>query len=942
MARKIKYTLAAVALICAFTQCSTKKNTWATRSYHYVTARYNVYFNAKQSYMKGVEAVKDASVDDYNQILDIYPGGDQAAANAGLADMKVVVEKCQKGIKLHSIVKKPKKNAARRNDPAYQAFMAKEEYNPMVQQCWLLMGMAQYQSMDYMAALATLGYAVRHFPDNRDVSTMAKIYMARCYNELGWFYESEDLLNKMGEADFIPKTNRMYVLARADLLLRQKQYKAAIPFLQTAIKNEKGELKSRLMFIYGQVLEEQGRFGEAFDQYKACINSNPPHQMEFNSFLNMARCYEGGNTGMILAQLARLLKKQSNDQYKDQIYYAMGELYARNGDEAKAVEFYQKAVDESTRNGIDKAKALLALGGIHFDKKEFVEAQPMYGEALPLLPLDFDGYNEISLRSTYLNDVARNQNTIILEDSLQALAALPEDERVEKIKKVIEEEKKREEEELRRLEEEERLQAIREENAALGQQSLALGATADQSWYFYNASLVGRGKLQFRRTWGNRTLEDNWRRSDKTSGMMFGFDDYTSYEDSVDEYDEAEETVIVMTHEDSIADGDGKLAEYLKAVPTTDGKMQASNARIEDALYALFVSFESDLRDYELAEETLAELARRFPDSKYLPEIYYRRYGMYNRAGETALSEESKQLLLSRYPDSQYAKIVKYGGAQDGTSRDERVEQLYRKAYAAFVQGDSHAVGQYAAQAREMYPDAKLMPKFEFLDIVSHGKQDGREKFAQRLNELIAKYPDNEIVSVARGMAALAAQGKEVMQTVPTAEAITESRNERLVSKQEFAENIEKAGFVYDPADRHAFVVMAECGEDKKNEILFAIATYNFSRFLIKDFGLQVRPLGEDAYAIVVSGLENLDEAVWYRKSLMSDSGLQASLAGTKYKAFPISDTNLRSVIDKETADRYIEFYQSNNLEIDESETKKIRENTGFVSEQSPAAVDSD
>lgn len=932
MARKIKYTLAAIAILCAFTQCSTKKNTWATRSYHYVTARYNVYFNAKQSYMRGMEAIEKANVDDYNEVLTVYSNNSKESAGAGAGDMQVTIEKCQKGIKLHSIVKKPKKKPSRSKDPAYQAFMAKEEYNPMVQACWLLMGMAQYQVKDYMAALATLDYAYRHFSENRDVATMARIYTARCYSELGWFYEAEDMLGKMGEADFIPKTNRMYVLAKIDLLLRQQQYSAAIPFLQNAVKNEKGQMKSRLLFIYGQVLEATGKFGDAFAQYKACIKTNPPHQMEFNAFLNMARCYQGGDTKVIMAELERLLKKQSNDQYKDQIYYAIGQLYARNGNETKAMEFYKKAVDESTRNGVDKAKALLALGEIYFDKKQFVPAQPMYGEALPLLPLDYEGYDEIALRSTHLNDVARYQNTVVLEDSLQDLSRLPEKERVEKIKKVIEEEKKREEEELRRLEEEERLQQIREENAALGQQGLALGMSADKSWYFYNTNLVGSGKLQFKRTWGSRSLEDNWRRSGKTAGIMFGYDDYAATGDSV--YDDTEESMseAVMTHEDSIADGDDRLAEYLKAVPTTAEKMKASNTRIEDALYGLFVSFENDLRDYPLAEETLVELQKRFPDSKYLPETHYRSYGMYARAGDQARSEQEKQLLLSRYPDSQYAKILKYGQSDDGASRSERIEQLYRTAYEAFVAGDSYKVGQSVAQAREMYPDAALMPKFEFLDIVAHGKQDGREKFRERLNELIAKYPDNEVVSVARGMAALAAQGREVMQAVPTASSITENRTGKLVSRQEFAENIQRAGFVYDPADRHTFIIMASCTEEQKNMILFAVATYNFSRFLIKDYDLQVRPLGDDMYAVVVAGMENLDEAVWYQNSLMSDSELNKTLSGLEYKAFPISDVNLRSVIDRETAEKYVEFYQSNNLKIDESETiNKIEEEAGFV-----------
>ena len=35
-------------------------------------------------------------------------------------------------------------------------------------------------------------------------------------------------------------------------------------------------------------------------------------------------------------------------------------------------------------------------------------------------------------------------------------------------------------------------------------------------WYFYNTQSLGFGKGEFKRVWGNRPLEDNWRISDKS------------------------------------------------------------------------------------------------------------------------------------------------------------------------------------------------------------------------------------------------------------------------------------------------------------------------------------------------------------------------------------------------------------------------------------------
>src|SRR5659263_269928 len=35
-------------------------------------------------------------------------------------------------------------------------------------------------------------------------------------------------------------------------------------------------------------------------------------------------------------------------------------------------------------------------------------------------------------------------------------------------------------------------------------------------WYFYNQAALTFGRTEFRRRWGDRKLEDNWRRSNKT------------------------------------------------------------------------------------------------------------------------------------------------------------------------------------------------------------------------------------------------------------------------------------------------------------------------------------------------------------------------------------------------------------------------------------------
>lgn len=917
----IAYLFLSIALVGLFAQCSTKKNNWATRSYHYVTARYNVNFNAKQAFLKGEEAIDANHVDNYSEVLPIYPISNHDNASVASSDMQYVVEKCQKSIKLHSIVKKPKKNPSKAKDPSYKAFMAKEEYNPMVQEAWLLMGKAQFYQLDFVAANATFAYVTRHFDDNKDVAAQAQLWGARSYAEMGWFYEAEDLLKRMDEKSFTPQINKLYVRVMADLLLKQEQYVEAIPFLETAIKEAKGQEKPRLCYILAQVHEKLKHYNDAYVWYQEVLESHPLHQMEFNALLSQARCYQGKDTSPILAELDKLIKKQSNQEYLDQIYYTIAALYHRNGKMDKVEEYYQLAIESSTRGGIDKAHALVALADIRYDQEKYVQAQPLYNEALPIIPTHYPNYETIEKRTYLLNDIARNQQVVVLEDSLQALAKLPEAEQIAIIEKAIEQRKKAEEEERRRLEEAARQQSLRDQNMAMSQTGLSLGEVADKSWYFYNPTLITRGRVEFQKVWGNRILEDDWRRANKMAA--FAEENYGDDEEENVDSDSDEKP----TKQPSLTPYD--VEYHLRLIPTTPEKLLASNNAIQDALGNLFIVYNEKMGMHDKAMEVYNELKRRFPDYAQMGEVRYRLYKTYERTNNLQEAERIKQEILTHHADSKYAKLLLNELIEDESS-ESKAEQLYRSTYASFKKGDFQTVLQQTAQAKTLYPECSMMPKFMFIEALSTGKQDGKDKFKENLTAIIDKYPDSDVASVAKNMVALIAQGKEI-QSVASVSGLEEERA-KVVSQAEYAENLQKAGFTYHPESEHLFICLVTGSDSIKNQVLYSVGAFNFTRFMLKDFDLHVRQLEDSLFAVAVSGLVSLDEAVWYQNNLLSDGLFRQTLKEVSYKAFVISTDNYRSIFDKESVLKYLEFYRENQLEIEESEViSELKQSSGFV-----------
>lgn len=917
-AKNIYILLLFVTNILLFTQCSTKNNNAATRSYHYVTARYNVYFNANKAFLKVDDEIHKSNKDNYSEILPVFPLSNPETAAMAKGKMDYVLEKCQKTIKTHSIVKKPKKDPKRMRDPEYKAFLEKEEYNSMVQQAWLLMGKAQFYQSDFLAAVSTFSYIKRHFDDNKDVCVEASLWEARTFAELGWYYEAEESLKRIDEKTFTHHTNEIFVLVKSDLLLKQGYYEEAIPFLLTAVDQSDRKDKARMSYILAQVYEKLGNYPEAYKWYEECLDNNPLHELEFNAMLSQARCYQGKDIESLKAKLEKLIKKQSNSEYLDQIYFTIGELYQRNGNEQLAIKFYDKAINESIRGGIDKAKAQVALGEIYYSKENYLKAQPLYSEAIPLLPTTFENYPELSKKSLLLNDIAKNQQTIVLEDSLQYLSTLSKEQQIAIIEEVIKKRKEEEAEQQRKLEEAARIQSIRDQNAAMGQTNLSLGELADKSWYFYNPSLITRGRLDFQKTWGSRALEDDWRRSNKSSNLW----DFSSSED-----EEAQDSLAVA---DSVVEKQytrDDVEYYLRLIPQTPEQMATSNQNIENSLVNLFTIFESRMGDNDKARDVYDTLVARFPNSSQLDMVRYRLYQMYSRNNKTLDAKYIKDVLYTKHPDSKYTRYLQ-GGMPEPSTINEKVELLYRETYEAFKKGDANTVKKNAYIAETTYSEHELMPKFMFLSTVSTAKEDGNETFKANLQKLVEKYPNNEVSTISKNIVALMEQGKEVQSSFSVTE-IQQQREQTIVTEEEFATNIQKAGFSYDPESAHIFICIVEGEEDVKNKVLYSIAQFNFSRFLIKDFDLSVRKLDDGGFAIAVKGLMHLKEANWYQNMILTDANISAVLGEVEHKAFVISEDNFIKIFDKESVQKYLDFVNQNQLEVTDSE--EIEKEIGFV-----------
>ncbi|MDE6290631.1 MAG: tetratricopeptide repeat protein, partial [Muribaculaceae bacterium] len=303
------------------------------------------------------------------------------------------------------------------------------------------------------------------------------------------------------------------------------RYSEAIPFLQQAAASGSGVQKHRLYFLLGQACRQAGKDAEAYEAFrKAGSGFSTPYRLKFNARIKQSEVYRGNDISKEVAALKAMTRYQRNIDYLDQIYYAIGNLYLSRKDTADAKANYILAVEKSTRNGVDKAMANLALGAIYFDEREYTKAQPCYSEAVPQLPQSYPDYRQVKLRSDVLDQLAVYAGNVELQDSLLAIADLPEEKRQEWADEQVERLKKQEKEAAEEAAREEAMANRPQGNTPMDQQggANAMQFNSDKSWYFYNNTTKSAGKTEFQRRWGARKLEDDWRRRNKTS---FAFED---------------------------------------------------------------------------------------------------------------------------------------------------------------------------------------------------------------------------------------------------------------------------------------------------------------------------------------------------------------------------------------------------------------------------------
>lgn len=849
-----------------------------------MTTRYNVHFNGYTSYQEGIENIEKSLKEDYSMPLPMFTYHNHENLKRAEANMDRAIEKSIKAIKRHSIKRKPKRKRGQASDPEFQQWYNREEFNKMVPKAYMLMGKATFHKGEFLESIGIFNYVFKHFPQYPEYH-YARLWMTRAYAELEWLYEAENVLDKVAEDETFPTwMDGEYAKVKADLLLKQGRFDAVVPYLKTTIAKEKNRIaRRRYTYILGQIYQELGNDDEAYPLFEKVIKMNPPYEMAFNARIRLTEVYSGEDGDDIRKVLHKMLKDEKNKEYHDQIYYALANLELDDNKKEEAIKLLVLSIQNSTQNEFQKANSMLLLGDLYYEQGMYRKAQPNYAGAAGLLDEDHPEIERIAGLSRVLDQLAAYFETISTNDSLLKIAKMNDSEQEMFIEKLIDDVKKQEKE----------LQ-----QAALSGEGERDAMLANNSeWYFYNNMVVDRGKSDFQRKWGRRTLEDHWRRTSKPALVNnFNNNGETTQEEEIPEQHTFE--------------------YYTKNIPKTQEEIIKKERDIADAYVGIGDIYKIKLQNYLDAEAYYSRLIQRYPKDKNILDAKFGLYQVYVITEQFAKAEDIKQQIINEFPNSRFGIILSNPNyAQELKAIKLRQDSLYNEVYENFKQGNFLRSGTIAHHAIKKYPDSELKPNFMFMKALSISRAGNADSLKSDLTKIKTTYPEHDVTEHANRILDMLEQGMEVAVGGSGGTLVKDTTLFTLFDDaKEVTAPVNKKLFELDEDARHYYVFIFRDEEVDKNLVLYELARFNFNKFLVKDFDLNFNILSKSTTILIVNGFDGMEESLWYQQVLQQEGMLDKLFGKVAYRGYIISDANFRSLITQRDTRKYEAFYDENYL----------------------------
>lgn len=916
-------------LLGLFYGCSTQKDTVVNRKLQNLSARYNLIYNSNVLLNNYLEQVNQTTKYDFGELIPIYYAPMPAGLNNEINDKT-----------LDEI------------DAKARTIIAEKNFSNYIDDAYLLLGKTNFYTGKYFNATEYFNYVADTYKKQHRVRLNALSWQARSYLELGNYEKAQRIIAALHkEIDSVKNQKSDAYATLAQMSVVTQNPKDAINYLQLALKQGPDTKdKIRWYYVLAQLYETEKDYGNSLVYYHKVEKSNAPFEMYFNAKLSKIRInsFLDHKTFDRKKQLITLIKDDKNADFIDQIYYEIAEDSYTAGDYQNAEQNYKLSVSKSKGNNAQKGLSYLKIAELNFNQyRNYVKAKLYYDSAVNVLPKTSQQYIATLKKRDNLSYLIDRYELIDREEHLQKIALLPEAERANALASYFE------------SKETGTNNAISPSQADNNGSSDIIPQAKNSNFYFSNPTALSKGFNEFKRKWGNRKLEDNWRQSIKQNQPVPNVSAQQVVMGSPNNPDPDEAAPASKVNA-------AQSTKYLDSLPLTALQKEKSDQKIIDASIGIGNFYRQELNDKPEAIKAFEDLLNRFPNNNKLDVIYYSLYLAYQPLN-LEKSNYYKNLVLNKFPASIYSKTIIDPQFSDKQSALENVIKTeYTKVFNQLTNKEYKDVISNVNAINNRFPGNNFTPQFEYLKAIAIGRTQNVDSLLNAFNAIISHhgndalikplvedhllyikanlasykkrpialidYDPNEIPFVAatsvtiekpklENNAAIAVEEKApAVANVTTPQTQAPEKKEPVAQvkpveeKAPVATNLVKDNLFSDSVSTTYFYVIAVNSTDfNLSPSRFGVGQFNRGNFTGENLKHQLKELDEDEL-IFVGDFKSAADVKNYEETIKKQLGVIMKIPAANYTTFVISKENLQKITNRDTLKRYINYINNNGL----------------------------
>ena len=716
---RLSYLLIVFAVVIVGISCSRKKDKWVNRTWHDVTTKNNTLYNGRNAFTQGREELIQTYRDNFWEVLPVermIVSEDVRLPNEVLnQNFDRAEEKAAKAIQKHSMLI---------ND---------REKNPKMDESFMLLGKARYFEQRFVPALEAFNYILYKYPTSNSIN-QAKVWKAKTNLRLDNDEKAITDLKRMIRFEYLSDQDYADALSMiAQAYINLKEQDSAITYIsKAAIHTKNNEEKGRYYYIKGQLLDQLGYRDSANYAYSQVIDLNrkTPRRYMINAEAAKARNFDYilGNKQEFFEHLTDLEENRENRPFLDVIYYQKAEYFKKTDSIEGATAYYKKSLRTNLQDKVLESKNYLNLGNFNFDAKEYAIAGKYYDSTLERWNENAKKYRVLKRKRDNLDDVILYDGIARKNDSILTIVNMSDAERLEYYQKYADSLKNlaikaQEAEEIaefkQNLPPEQRFQQPGSGIVPIG------GPKNEGTFYFYNPTTVAFGKSTFKRLYGNRELQDNWRIASLTDPKAVATDENIKEElYSID----TDPTFDPLT--------------YIAQVPSDPKVIDSLKTERNFAYYQLGIIYKEKFQEYDLAVDKLENLLQSNPEEKLVVPSKYNLYKIYQLQEKEDKAESMKQDIVNNHAETRYAKALLNPDRELEQDQDSP-EAIYNRLYGDFKNQKYASVIAESDEMITRFEGEEAVPKFELLKAQAIGRWRGFEDYKNALNYVALNYPQS-------------------------------------------------------------------------------------------------------------------------------------------------------------------------------------------------------